>query len=58
MHLFTLFLVAGVKYVCDYDFGFSPASGKTPWITVNGQEIADSQMAVEFLAKKFNKDLR
>ena len=30
--------------------------GKTPWITLNGEEIADSQLCLELLARKFHKD--
>jgi hypothetical protein len=28
-----------------------------PWITLNGEDIADSQFCIDFLAKKYNKDL-
>jgi len=30
--------------------------GKTPWITLNGEDISDSQLIIEALSKKFNKD--
>lgn len=30
--------------------------GKTPWITLNGEEIADSQLCLELLARKFYKN--
>ncbi|EFX81103.1 hypothetical protein DAPPUDRAFT_303601 [Daphnia pulex] len=30
--------------------------GKTPWITLNGDNIADSQLCMELLARKFHKD--
>jgi hypothetical protein len=31
--------------------------GKMPWITLNGQEYADSSLCIELLSKKFQKDL-
>lgn len=31
--------------------------GKTPWITLNGEELADSQIIMENLGPKFSKDL-
>lgn len=27
-----------------------------PWMTLNGEDMADSQLCLEFLAQKFNKD--
>ena len=30
--------------------------GKTPWITLNGIDIADSQLCLELIAKHFNTD--
>ncbi len=30
--------------------------GKTPWITLNGKDYADSQLCMEMLASKFQKD--
>ena len=33
------------------------SKGKTPFIMLNGEEIADSQFCIEFLNKKFNVDL-
>jgi len=50
--------VANIKYIVDYSFPNSPETGKSPWITLDGQEIADSQVIVETLAKKFGKDFR
>lgn len=41
----------------DFDEPRGP-KGKMPWITLNGEEIADSQLCIELLARKFNKDLK
>lgn len=30
--------------------------GKTPWITLNGEDVGDSQMIIEKLAAKFGKE--
>ena len=32
------------------------SKGKSPWLTYNGKDIADSQMCIEFLMKEFNVD--
>ena len=50
--------MAKIKYICDYTYPKHPKTFKSPWITINGQDIADSQLAMEFLAKQFNIDLR
>ena len=34
-----------------YEYG---PKGKMPWITLNGQDMGDSQFCIEFLSKKFN----
>ena len=41
-----------IKYVVDYEEPMSP-KGKTPWITINGKSIADTQLCIEYLSKKF-----
>ena len=43
-----------VQFVSDR--GMSP-KGKTPYIMLNGEKMADSQLCIEFLNKKFNVDL-
>lgn len=30
--------------------------GKTPWMTLNGEDFSDSQLCLELLASKFGKD--
>ena len=30
---------------------------KTPWITYNGEDVADSQICTEYLTSMFGKDL-
>ena len=36
------------------EHGFQTSSkGKTPWITYNGDEIADSQFCMQYVADKF-----
>ena len=50
--------VNGVKYEVDDRFPMNPETGKSPWVTLNGEEIADSQMVVEKLARHFGKDIK
>jgi glutathione S-transferase len=33
------------------------AKGQIPYISLNGQDYADSQFIIEFLGEKYNKDL-
>ena len=33
------------------------SKGKTPWITYNGVDVADSQFCIEYLNKQFSVDL-
>ena len=40
----------------DFENPFGP-KGKTPWMTLNGVDTADSQICLELLAKHFSKDL-
>ena len=54
----TFLRITGIKYVNDFDFPYSPDTRKSPWITLNGEDISDSQIIVETLARKFGKDLR
>lgn len=45
--------MANIKYQNEFAFEFS-SKGKVPFITFNGEDIADSQFCIEFLSKKFN----
>lgn len=33
------------------------SKGKIPWITLNGNNVADSQFCIEYLGEKLDKDL-
>ena len=46
------------KYVTDHEFPRSPFTGKSPWVTLNGEELHDSQLIVEALTRKFGKDCK
>ena len=37
--------------------GQHPVTQKGPWITVDGEDVADSQLSVEKLAEIFGKEL-
>ena len=52
----TYLRMAGINYVNNYDGKFSK-KGKIPWISFDGQEIADSSFCIQYLNKKFNIDL-
>ncbi|KAJ8313240.1 hypothetical protein KUTeg_009208 [Tegillarca granosa] len=39
-----------------HSYEMSP-KGKMPWIEYNGEIVSDSQFCIEFLNKKFDKDL-
>ena len=43
--------VAGIEYKVDTTRPMS-AKGKTPWMTFNGIDMADSQMCIEHLCEK------
>ena len=54
----TFLRMANIKYVNDFDFPKSPNTLKSPWITFNGEDIADSQVIIETLTRRLGKDLR
>ncbi|KAK3851649.1 hypothetical protein Pcinc_041719 [Petrolisthes cinctipes] len=47
--------MSDIQYQIDYDEPLGP-KGKSPWITLNGEDIADSQIIIEKLGAKFGKD--
>jgi len=49
----TFLRMHNIKYINDFELPMSD-KGKSPWITINGKNIADSQIAIEYLTKKFN----
>ncbi len=53
----TFLRAAGIKYINDFEFPHSPETKKSPWITLDGQDVADSQIIMETLAKKFSVDM-
>ena len=54
--LMTFLKIAGIDYVCDHKNWKGP-KGKTPWITINGKNVADSQLAIEYLMKALDKNI-
>ncbi|XP_068223231.1 failed axon connections homolog isoform X3 [Palaemon carinicauda] len=55
MKLLTYLRLAQIPYKLEHDEPMG-AKGKTPWITLNGEELHDSQLIIEALSKKFDKD--
>ena len=45
-----------INYVNDFDEPKSQKN-KSPWITINSENITDSQLCIEYLAKKFDLDI-
>lgn len=56
LKLETFLRLHGIKYVSDFSEPMSEKN-KSPWITINGLNIADSQLCIEYLTKKFNLDI-
>ncbi|XP_068223255.1 failed axon connections-like [Palaemon carinicauda] len=55
MKLETYLRLAKITYVFDDTEPIGP-KGQGPWITLNGEEIADSQLIIEALGRKFDKN--
>ena len=56
LKLETWLRACGIPHQSDFDEPFGP-KGKTPWVTLNGVDTADSQLCLELLGRHFNKDL-
>ena len=52
----TYLRMADIKYENDFKYPSSP-KGKTPWITVNGKDVSDSQLGIEYIEKELEKSL-
>ena len=52
----TFLRMNNIRYVTETKH-FVSVKGKTPWITINGEDIADSQHIIEYLSKHFNIDM-
>lgn len=48
--------MANIPYQSDFTYQES-SKGKIPWITLNGEDVADSQFSIEYLIKTLNKNL-
>jgi len=51
LKLETFLRMADIPYQYDSKNPFGP-KGKTPWISLNGEHVADSQVCIEYLSKK------
>ena len=45
-----------IEYVNDFEEPMSDKQ-KCPWITINGKDVSDSQLSVEFLMNKLGRDM-
>ncbi|XP_068248374.1 failed axon connections homolog [Palaemon carinicauda] len=52
----TFLRLANIKYIVDSEIPFGP-KGKCPWITLNGEELGDSEMIIQKLIDHFKVDL-
>ncbi|KAI0222593.1 Failed axon connections-like [Lamellibrachia satsuma] len=52
----TYLRMAEIPYQNEHAFEMS-SKGKTPWITYNGVDVADTQFCIEYLNKQFSVDL-
>ena len=49
-------MMANIDYINDYEVLYG-SSHKCPWATINGKDIDDSTVIMEYLAKKLKIDL-
>lgn len=55
MKLETFLRLAEVPYRSDFQYYMS-AKGKCPWITMNGEDVADSELAMRHVARVTGRD--
>ncbi|XP_042867419.1 failed axon connections homolog [Penaeus japonicus] len=55
LKLETYLRLAKIPYQLDFDEPLGP-KGKSPWVTWNGEDIADSQVIIERLGRHYGKD--
>jgi len=56
LKLLTYLRMTGIPYQISTKKPFGP-KGKSPWITLNGESMGDSQLIIEMLNKKFEKNV-
>ncbi|XP_027208516.1 failed axon connections homolog isoform X1 [Penaeus vannamei] len=56
MKLLTFLRLARLPHLVDHEEPFGP-KGKTPWITLNGEDFTDSHLIIEMLSDQYNIDL-
>ncbi|KAK7077294.1 hypothetical protein SK128_014232 [Halocaridina rubra] len=52
----TFLRLANIKYVVDSDSPYGP-KGKCPWITLNGEDLGDSEIIIRRLVQDFKVEL-
>jgi len=57
LKLETWLRMTGVRYIIDNEETQSPATGKSPWITLNGEEFSDSELVIDHLTSHFKTEL-
>jgi glutathione S-transferase len=54
LKLETFLRMHDVKYKVDHKVPMNPVTQKSPWITFNGEDVADSQHIMDFLSEKLS----
>lgn len=58
LKLETFLRMADIKYEVDIEEPQSMQRGKCPWITINGIELSDSELIIDYLMKHFNMPIK
>ncbi|XP_014676712.1 PREDICTED: failed axon connections homolog [Priapulus caudatus] len=56
LKLETYLRMAGIPYINEHSMEMS-SKGKTPWMTYNGLDIADSEFCIGYLTEKLGTDM-